>query len=454
MSSIGRRVVIAIIKPAEPVLGAQSAVMEPRSPLTASRSTPAAAHGIIPEVLRTGAATRLPRYWWAGAACAFAVLLATLLVYVVVTPIGEQSDEIAHLHYAQLISRHLALPSAGVQERQQPPLYYALIAGVLRVTGDNVRAARLVSVVLTIITALLIVLTLRALMPRRPWLALAGLVMFVLLPSVQSEGAQVSNDALAWMAGAAALLALVVTLRRQELDVTLCLWVGAAVGLALMAKATVWPLAALLLAALLVRHRRLGAAQIAAVALPIAAISGWWFVRNLTTYHRPLPPLTPITTSAEHTVRSARQLLSWLSLSWKSTVGIEGPQQTPLVVGPGRLGLYLLTAAGIVVAAVVVVATATALRGWMRGGNRSGAWLLAAAVLAVAFSLVNSVTLDDQPQARYLLVAACVWCGGTAWAFATVLAARPRLLHVVAGAALAAMLVLDIATVQTMRLVS
>jgi 4-amino-4-deoxy-L-arabinose transferase-like glycosyltransferase len=403
-------------------------------------------------VVRSGAATRLPRYWWAGAVSAVAVLLAALLAYVVVTPIGEQSDEIAHLHYAQLISHHLALPTDGVQERQQPPLYYALIAGVLRVTGDNVRAARLVSVVLTLVTALLVVVTLRVLMPRRPWLALAGLVVFACLPSVQSEGAQVSNDALAWMAGAAVLLALVLTLQRHDVDVAHCLGVGAAVGLALMAKATVWPLAALLLVALLMRHRRLRAAHIAAVALPIAAISGWWFVRNLATFHRPLPPLTPITTSAEHTIRTVRQLLSWVSLSWKSTVGIEGPQQTPLVVGPGRLGLSLLAAAGIVVAAVVVVATASTIRTWMRGGNRTAAWLLAAAVLAVAFSLVNSVTLDDQPQARYLLVAACVWCGGIAWAFATVFAARPRLLHAVTAVALAGMLVLDIATVQTMRL--
>jgi 4-amino-4-deoxy-L-arabinose transferase-like glycosyltransferase len=406
-------------------------------------------------VLTTGAARGLPRRWWLGAICACLVLAAALAAYVAVTPIGEQSDEYAHLNYAELISRHLALPTEGIQERQQPPLYYVLVAGVLKLSGDNLRAARWVSVALVLISAILIVVTLRLLMPRRPWVALAGLWIFALLPSVQYEGAQVSNDTLAWVAGAAVLLMLVVTLRRRDLSLGHCALVGAVVGLAIMAKATVWPLAALLVVALLVHHwRQLRFAQLAALVVPVGAISGWWFVRNLTTYHRPLPPMTPITSSAEHTVRSLHQLVSWVSLSWKSTVGIEGPQQTPLVVGPGRVGLYLLTAAGIVIACAVVLAVLGAVRSWRGRWSRPAAWLLAAPLLTVAFSLVNSVTLDDQPQARYLLVAATVWCGGTAWAFGRLLAARPALLRLLAATALAGMLVLDAASVQTLRLIT
>jgi 4-amino-4-deoxy-L-arabinose transferase-like glycosyltransferase len=418
-------------------------------------STPSDHRGIIPGVLTTGAATRLPRRWWLGAICAFLVLAAALAAYVEVTPIGEQSDEYAHLNYAELISRHLALPTDGIQERQQPPLYYAMVAGVLKLTGDNLRAARWVSVALVLITAVLLVVTLRLLMPRRPWVALAGLWIFTLLPSVQYEGAQVSNDGLAWVAGAAVLLMLVITLRHPDLSVKHCTLVGAVVGLAIMAKATVWPLAALLVVALLVHHRRrLRLEQLAAVLIPIAAISGWWFVRNLSTYHRPLPPMTPITTSAEHTVRSLHQLVSWVSLSWKSTVGVEGPQQTPLVVGPGRTGLYLLTAAGIVVAAAVLLAVLGAVRSWRGRWSRPAMWLLAAPLLTVAFSLVNSITLDDQPQARYLLVAATVWCGGTAWAFGRLLGRRPALLTLLAAVALAGMLILDAASVQTVRLIT
>jgi Dolichyl-phosphate-mannose-protein mannosyltransferase len=410
---------------------------------------------IIPCVLTTGVARRLPRRWWVGALCAFAVLTAAMAAYVAVTPIGEQSDEYAHLGYAELISHHLALPTDGIQERQQPPLYYALVGGVLRISGDNLRTARWVSVALVLITAVLLVVTLLVLMPRRPWVALAGLWIFALLPSVQYEGAQVSNDTLAWAAGAAALLMLVLTRRRPELSVAHCALVGATLGVAIMAKATAWPLAALMVVAVLARHgRRLRLGQVGAILLPAVLISGWWFVRNLSTFHRPLPPFTPLTTSAEHTVRSARQLVSWVSLSWKSTVGFEGPQQTPLVVGPGRIGLYLLVTAGLVVAAAVALAAAGAVRSWRGRWDRPAAWLLAAPLLAVAFSLVNSVTLDNQPQARYLLVAATVWCGGTAWAFSTLLAGRHRLLSVLAGVALIGMLVLDAATVQTMRLVT
>ncbi len=375
--------------------------------------------------------------------------------YVVVTPIGEQSDELAHLNYAELISRRLALPTDGIQERQQPPLYYVMVAGVLRVTGDNLRAARWVSVTLVIITAILLVVTLRILMPRRPWVALCGLWIFALLPGVQAEGAQVSNDALAWLAGAAALLMLVVILRRPGVSPALCAGAGCVVGVALMAKATAWPLAALLIIALVVQHReRLRLKEVGAVALPVVVISGWWFVRNLTTFHRPLPPFTPITTAGEHTLRTAGQLASWVSLSWKSTVGIEGPNQTPLVVGPGRIGLYALTLTGLVLAAAVLLVSARELRSWKTDRCRPAAWLLAAPVLAVAFSLVNSITLDDQPQARYLLVAATAWCGGIAWVLARLVDGRPRLVQVLVPVALAGLLVLDAATVQTMRLVA
>jgi 4-amino-4-deoxy-L-arabinose transferase-like glycosyltransferase len=397
----------------------------------------------------------MTRQWWAGAACAVAVLVAALATYVFVTPIGEQQDEYAHLHYAGLIAHNLALPTDGVQERQQPPLYYLLIAGVLKATGDDPHAARWVSVALTVLTALVLVVTLLVLMPRRPWLALAGLWVFALLPGVQYEGAQVSNDSLAWLAGALVLLVLVLTLRRTDVSSSHWAAVGAAIGIALMAKATVWPLAGLLLVAVVVRHHRsLRLRHLLALLAPVVAISGWWFARSLSTFGRLLPPMTAITRAGVHTLRAISQLPSWISLTWKSAVGIEGPQQTPLVVGPGRAGLYLLGGAGLVAGIAVLVATWRAIRSRQLEWDRPAPWLLAAPVLTVAFSLFNSVTLDNQPQARYLLVAATVWCGGLVWAVATLLAGRPRLLRALVAVALIGMVVLDAATVQTLRLLS
>jgi 4-amino-4-deoxy-L-arabinose transferase-like glycosyltransferase len=386
---------------------------------------------------------------------AVVVLAAALVAYVFVTPIGEQSDELAHLHYAQLISHNLALPTDGVQERQQPPLYYMLVAGVLKVTGDDPRAARLVSVILTLITAILLVATLRALMPRRPWVALAGLLAFALLPGVQYEGAQISNDSLAWLAGALVALMLTLVTTRLRLSFSICAAVGVAVGIAIAAKATAWPLAVLLVIALVASHRRqLRAAQIAAVIAPVVVICGWWFARNVSAYGRLLPPMTPITGSGTHTLASVDQLPSWISLTWKSAVGIEGPHQTPIVVGPGRVGLYLLTGAALVAAGAVLLAMLRAFRMIRERRVTAGLWLLATPVLAVAFSLINSVTLDNQPQARYLLVAAAAWCGGVVWAIGIVVAGRPRLAASVGGMAVIGMLILDVATVQTLRLVT
>ncbi len=406
-------------------------------------------------MLTTGAGTRLTRRWWAGAACAVAVLLAALATYVYVTPIGEQQDEYAHLHYASLIAHNLALPTDGVQERQQPPLYYLLVAGVLKATGDNGHAARWVSVALTVLTALVLVATLLVLMPRRPWLGLAGLWAFALLPGVQYEGAQVSNDSLAWLAGALVLLMLAVVLRRATLTSSHCAAVGAVIGMAVLAKATAWPLAGLLLVAVVVRQRSsLRARDLAALLAPVVAISGWWFARSASTFGRLLPPMTPITRPGVHTLHAVSQLPSWVSLTWKSTVGVEGPQQTPLVVGPGRTGLYLLTGAGLVAAGAVLAAVWLALRARQLAWNRTAPWMLAAPVLTVAFSLFNSAALDNQPQARYLLVAATVWCGGLVWAVATLVDGRPRLLRALAVVALTGMVVLDATTVQTLRLLS
>ncbi len=405
-------------------------------------------------VQTTGAPPRLTGRWWAGAAGALVVLTAALAAYVFITPIGEQSDEYAHLHYAQLISHNLALPTDGIQERQQPPLYYMLVAGVLKATGDDLRAARWVSVALTLITAILVVATLRVLMPSRPRTAMAGLWVFALLPGVQFEGAQVSNDSLAWLAGGLVALMLALIAIRASLSLWRYGAVGAAIGLAIAAKATVWPLAVLLVVALVARHRRrLGPRELAAVVVPVVVICGWWFVRNITTYRRLLPPMTPITGSGRHTLASVDQLPSWISLTWKSAVGIEGPRQTPIVVGPGRVGLYLLAAAGLLTAAVVLLVMLRVLRSGRRRWNTAGLWLLATPVLAVAFSLVNSITLDNQPQARYLLVAAAAWCGGVAWAFATCVARRPRLAASLAGVAIVGMLILDAGSMQTMRLV-
>ena len=96
-----------------------------------------------------------------------AVFAGFAIAYTRITPLGASPDELSHLHYITGISDHLRLPPAGEPERQQPPLYYLLGAIVARLTGDDARLIRLVSVVLGVLTILTVYLVARRLFPLR-----------------------------------------------------------------------------------------------------------------------------------------------------------------------------------------------------------------------------------------------------------------------------------------------
>ena len=76
-----------------------------------------------------------------------AVFAGFAVAYTRITPVGASPDELSHLHYINGIADHLRLPPAGEPERQQPPLYYLLGAIVAKLTGDDPRLIRLLSVV-------------------------------------------------------------------------------------------------------------------------------------------------------------------------------------------------------------------------------------------------------------------------------------------------------------------
>jgi 4-amino-4-deoxy-L-arabinose transferase-like glycosyltransferase len=210
-----------------------------------------------------------------------AVFTGFAVAYTRITPVGASPDELSHLHYINGIADHLRLPPAGEPERQQPPLYYLLGAIVAKLSGDDPRLIRLVSVVLGVLTILTVYAVARRLFPLRPALAVGAAALVALLPEAQYLAGAINDDNLAWLAGALLVLAGVVVVQCEVLTPRLALGAGLAVALAVLAKETVWILAVLLLVLVVVRcGRQLRALHVAALLVPTIVLAGWWFVRN------------------------------------------------------------------------------------------------------------------------------------------------------------------------------
>ena len=343
------------------------------------------------------------------------------VAYTRITPIGASPDELSHLHYINGIADHLRLPPAGEPERQQPPLYYLLGAIVAKLTGDDARLIRMLSVVLGVLTILTVYAVARRLFPLRPVLAVGAAALVGLLPEAQYLAGAVNDDNLAWLAGALLVLAGVVVMQSDLLTPRLALGVGLAVALAVLAKETVWALAVLLLVVVALRFaRQMRALQIAALLLPAIVLAGWWFVRNAVVFGSPLPPLHPITAQRQ-VFDSLSQVRGYLAATAVSLVGMFGNGSH--LVAISILGLRPLpsTLAVAVFAVITIAACVAVARSWDRWDRRRrgvAIFLLGVLVVAAVQSVLNSATFDLQPQARYLLVAVAAAAPITAWTIA------------------------------------
>ncbi len=228
-----------------------------------------------PEPLRAdalgGTALLLP-------ATAVALFVVCAAAWSLAVPAFESPDEIGHARYVNFLREQRRLPQPGAQaagEAHQPPLYYALAAGLstaagwgpidvdagrnprfvwyggdgmakyahhagerppLTGTAGTLHRLRLMSVALAAATALLVFLMgrLAGMTPSAAGLV-CGLVAFT--PQFTFISASLNNDNLANLAGAGCLCLLLAALRSPR---TAGLWwmAGAAAGLGLLAKFT------------------------------------------------------------------------------------------------------------------------------------------------------------------------------------------------------------------------
>ncbi|HEX6489427.1 MAG TPA: glycosyltransferase family 39 protein [Candidatus Dormibacteraeota bacterium] len=347
-----------------------------------------------------------PMLPWLGigaAALLFAVFGAG---YDIVTPFAQAPDEGSHIGYAQLLAQHFQLP-VGQPERQQPPLYYLLGALLLK-AGAGSSSLEALAIVFGMLTVFVAAFCAREIWPDRPsrWVLVALLVGAI--PQVQFIAAHASNDSLTMLLAGLLLLLLIRVIKRAPgwREVVL---IGLAISASLMVKETIYYLAATLAIAALIsvkgRRTRL-LALVALAGIPLL-LTGWWFVRNLTTFGHLLPDLRPVYTAhPNHLILDATQLRTWSQFFFQSFFARLGNMSSLVTVGTHPYVIYHLLE--LLTGFVIVAGALAAAEGARRSTSLTRVitvLLVAIPLVALAQAVLNSFFIDDQPQGRYLFLA-------------------------------------------------
>jgi 4-amino-4-deoxy-L-arabinose transferase-like glycosyltransferase len=267
------------------------------------------------------------RIEWTVIGFIVAAYLVIAWQYTARTPDWQAPDEPAHYNYVRQIVDDGALPvlemgdwqqdyqeevkASGFRpdmldrldtiqyEDHQPPLYYLLQTPVYAATDGDLRAMRLLSVLLGAGVVLCAWAVLWTTFPTLPCVALAGAGFVAFLPQHLSILASVSNDALAELIVGLTLLATAIYLgnTRDHAETPDAparrmppLVLGLLVGLALWTKTTIYFLGGIAVLAVLLRWRRVrwdrrtGIAHLAAVIVPALIMGGLWWGRNVSVY--------------------------------------------------------------------------------------------------------------------------------------------------------------------------
>jgi 4-amino-4-deoxy-L-arabinose transferase-like glycosyltransferase len=361
-------------------------------------------------------------------------LLATL--YAVNIPAWNAPDEPAHFNYARDLARgQLPVLRSGDwdtdllerlkadrfpatepidsirYEGHQPPLYYAVMAPVQAMVanlpvGRQAIALRLATVLIGVAAVGAIFLVAREIAPGDLPLQIASAALAAVIPMRIAVAGTVSNDALA------------------ELVVSLTLWrglielrgsggkhhpmvLGALAGFALLTKLSAYIAVVLVFASIVFgnghdRWRRLADATLAA-----AALSAWWFIRNVMTYgltdpfglkrHAEVvvgqPETGPLTISTLALAAQTGFRSFWGQFGW---MGVLIDSRLYLLFG----ALTALVALGVVLA---IIPGGSARHASLT--TRRGAAFLALAVILVGIGVVSYNMTYMQPQGRYLFPA-------------------------------------------------
>jgi tetratricopeptide (TPR) repeat protein len=210
----------------------------------------------------------------------------------------DSTDHVAYIKYIQE-HRALPLPNEGY-EMFQPPLFYALSAGVLSMcrlsVGDTaaVHVLRAMTMLFGIANFIFVFLSMRLLFPRHAAAQTVGLITAAFLPMQLYLAHYVTNETLAATLSTISIYLALRVLKTDRPSMIELLALGVAVGAAMLAKATSLLLIPPLLGALVIQlwHQRAPlVAWFRTVGSTIAAIlliCGWHYIRIWRHFGKPI----------------------------------------------------------------------------------------------------------------------------------------------------------------------
>jgi tetratricopeptide (TPR) repeat protein len=214
-------------------------------------------------------------------------------------PFHRGFDAKEHLNYITYIQQHRSLPLPTQDwEMYQPPLYYLIAATSLSTCGLSVGdpmsiyVLRWLGAVFGIANFILVFLSLRLLLPGRA--ALIGLLVAAFLPMQLYLAHYVTNELLSAALTTAALYFCLRLLRSDAPGRLQFVWIGLALGAAMLAKVTVVLLLPIVLAAIAgkfiaARAPIVASLQSFAVVLAVCfVVCGWHYARIWLRFGTPL----------------------------------------------------------------------------------------------------------------------------------------------------------------------
>jgi hypothetical protein len=209
-------------------------------------------------------------------------------------------DVAEHQAYAESLIHRGEIP--GPEQRSEyytPPGFYAL-AGIATVLGEHLnetdphKLAQWMNWLVLIATAIVLVLLVRELFPRRPWLQAGAVGYFCLLPVAFKSAAMFHPEPLSMLLSTVALWLAARLFVRREFRTLSAVALGVALGVGQLVRAfSLWTFAAVMLAfgaALLFRYpdRRALLRTLGVTFVACAVVASPWYIRQAVRYGNPV----------------------------------------------------------------------------------------------------------------------------------------------------------------------
>ncbi|HJT78448.1 MAG TPA: tetratricopeptide repeat protein [Gemmataceae bacterium] len=211
-------------------------------------------------------------------------------------------DATYHLEYVQYVEEHGALPLADEGwEMHQPPLFYGVAAGLLRLAGLSTQDAgalvvlRLLGLAAGLAQLALVAGCMALVFPGQPRRQLAGLALAAFLPAQIYTCHYVTNEFLLTLLGTAALYLTLRLLRDDRPPLSRYALLGLGLGAALLTKVTALVVVGVVLLVLtgqlVVRRGPHPAARLRGLAVAVLLallVAGWHYARVAAHFGTPL----------------------------------------------------------------------------------------------------------------------------------------------------------------------